>query len=121
VAGNSDKQRTNSGKQRGKPFAKGDSRINRSGRPRGYAAFREAMRGLEDDAREALAEELKVPSRRAFAAKTVLEFGFGKAPSAPDDLEAMKAASLPPGFTKRQVLQLARVEIEEVEDVPQEE
>ncbi len=100
------------GKARGRPFTgKGDPRNNLGGRPAGYAAYREKMRVHSDEAIAALVADLEVPEKRAFAAKTILEFSWGKAPAAPDDLEALRDSGIN-GWTAAQVLELAKTKEE---------
>lgn len=81
MAANSD----GSGKRRrgkGRPFTKGDQRINRAGRPKVYKEFVENYRELEPEAREVLRKQLKSRSEwvKQGAAKTILERAWGKAP-----------------------------------------
>mgnify|MGYP007112198659 CR=1 FL=1 len=98
----------------GRPFVKGVSG-NPSGRPKGYAAFRDGMRELTPEAIEALRQDLLNPDRRTAAARAVLEYAWGKAPSAPDDLESQRRQQvLPEGLTLHEVRQLARLSDEEV-------
>lgn len=75
---------------RGRPFEKGKS-PNPGGRPKGYAEFRELCREKTPEAMEALVSMLsKRDSTAAMAARTLLEYGWGKPQSAPEDLEAVK-------------------------------
>lgn len=84
-----DKSAQKSDKVRGKPFTgKNDPRRNDGGRPAGYAAYREKMRGHTDAAIQALVDDLQVPDKRAFAAKEILVQGWGRPPAAPEDRDA---------------------------------
>lgn len=86
----------NSEKQRGRPFEKGDSRINRGGRPKGYNAFRKKFRDREknDKLREdlyAMATDPETPAKdRLMAMRLYWEYGWGKSPAAPDDNDALR-------------------------------
>lgn len=109
-AENSEKQQKR--KPRGKPFAKGkgaDPRINRNGRPKGYAEFLESLRDLTPDALDVVREKLK--QKNADVALKVLERAWGKAPAAPEDHEALKEAL--PKLTARQLVALAKLPDEE--------
>ncbi len=111
MAENSGKQR----KPRGRPFVKGQSG-NPAGRPKGYEAFRASFREEKD--LEKIRKRLLTclgntakDSDAINAARLWYEYGFGKAPSAPDDNEALRATGrLPPGLTADQVLAIARGE-----------
>ena len=101
----------------GKPFQKGDSRINKGGRPRGYAAFRKSFRGITDhEAIQARLREIMVSGEAKdaiSAAKLWLEYGWGRAPAAPEDNKALSESGrggLPSGLTAEQVLAIARGE-----------
>ena len=86
----------NSDKQRGKPFAKGDQRINRGGRPKGYNAFRKSFRGIKDhEVIQARLREIMAGGEAKdaiSAAKLWLEYGWGKSPAAPEDNKALAAS-----------------------------
>lgn len=104
----------NSAKQRrkppvGKPFQKGDARINREGRPGGYAEFRELCRAKTPEAVESLVGALANGDASAVAAaRVLLEYGWGKPSSAPEDLEAVKAGGLQlPQLTREDLLAIA--------------
>lgn len=108
----------NSGKQqkpRGKPFPKGKSG-NPGGRPKGYEAFRESFRAEKDlnVIRERLqkifSDDASKDSDVVLAARLWYEYGFGKAPAAPEDNEALRGVGLPAGLTAAQVLAIARGE-----------
>jgi hypothetical protein len=62
----------------GRPFSKGDPRINRMGRPKVPAEFVEAMRDRTPAAVDALVRALKSPRTRVEAAKVILGYSFGK-------------------------------------------
>lgn len=98
----------------GKQFVKGKSG-NVGGRPKGYAAFRKSFRGVEDTAliRARLLELIAADgSQSVAAAKLWLEYGWGRAPAAPEDNAALRESGrgLPPGLTAEQLLALARGE-----------
>lgn len=110
----------NSGKQqkakpRGKPFVKGQSG-NPGGRPKGYDSFREGFREEKDLSvikkrlMDIFSEESAKDSDVIMAARLWYEYGFGKAPAAPDDNEALRASGLPRELTAAQVLAIARGE-----------
>jgi hypothetical protein len=92
VAENSNKQQK---KPRGRPFKPGESG-NPGGRPPGYAAFRESFRAEKD------LDVIKKRLMKIFtngdakdadvimASRLWYEYGFGKAPSAPEDNEALQ-------------------------------
>lgn len=107
----------NTKKQHGKPFTKGDARINRGGRPKGYNAFRKAFRGEKDN--EAIRERLKAifdnpeakDSDVIMATRLWWEYGWGKAPSAPEDNAAIRDSGRPlAGATKEEILAALRGE-----------
>lgn len=77
TAGNSGKQQKPKAKPRGRPFPKGTGG-NPSGRPAGYAEYREKCREYTDASLAALAADLGLVDKRAFAAKTLLEHGWGR-------------------------------------------
>lgn len=77
----------------GKPFKKGDERINRGGRPADYGAFRELCRSKSPQAVETLVCALDEGGAPAVAAaRVLLEYGWGKPASAPEDLDAVREA-----------------------------
>lgn len=107
-AQNSAKQR-----QRGKPFVKGDSRINKGGRPADYGEFRELCRSKSPKAVDALEAALANGDASAVAAaRVLLEYGYGKPSSAPEDLEAVRegGASLSV-LTRDELLKIAKGEV----------
>lgn len=63
------------------PWQKGQSG-NPAGRPKSYGKFRKLCREATPEALEALRAALAEPGERVPAAKTLLEFGWGKAPTA---------------------------------------
>ena len=68
-----------------KPFVKGDARINRRGRPKSFNQLREkVLRFLAEQADDTSGTRLDVILLELAASdpKTLLEFGFGKVPSA---------------------------------------
>lgn len=88
---------------------------NPAGRPKGYEAFRESFRAEKDIAK--IQKRLRAEIRSGKGSDAVnairlwFEYGFGKAPSAPEDNEALRATGrLPPGLTADQVLAIARGE-----------
>lgn len=95
---------------------------NKAGRSKSeiasYEQFRNLCRGYETKAVETLAANLDVEKNAVAAARVLLEYARGKAPSAPDDLDALREASLPP-MTARQVLALANSP--EADDAPDDE
>jgi hypothetical protein len=68
---------------RGKPFAKGDSRINLSGRPKEAVHVRDLARQYTEDAINTLAEIMKDQGQpgaaRTAASSALLDRGWGKA------------------------------------------
>lgn len=88
----------------GKPFTKGDPRINRDGPKRGLAALireetgdgeelvRFALRVLRGDETITIGGEAFPPTLRdrEWAADWLANRGFGKPPSAPEDLDAVR-------------------------------
>jgi len=62
----------------GKGGPKKGERRNPSGRPKGYAEYRERCRDYTDASLAALAADLEIVDKRAFAAKTLLEHGWGR-------------------------------------------
>ena len=74
----------------GRPFPKGVSG-NPDGRPGGYAEFREMCRSKSPAAVEALEGALSEGGPSAVAAaRVLLEYGWGKPSSAPEDLDAVR-------------------------------
>ena len=68
------------------------------GRPKMPEELREAFRALAPEAIETLHQVMKTGERdgdRVRAAEVILERGWGKAPAAPEDREAMKEAARP--------------------------
>ncbi len=90
----------NTKKLHGKPFEKGDKRINRGGRPKGYNAFRKSFRSKEKtDAQREMLEDLALnapePKDRLNAIKLMWEYGWGKSPAAPEDNDALRESGRP--------------------------
>ena len=84
------KPAANSAKQRGRPFVKGVSG-NPSGRPADYGAFREMCRAKSPQAVAALEDALaNGDASSVAAARVLLEYGWGKPASAPEDLDAVR-------------------------------
>lgn len=106
----------NSEQQRGKPFQKGDKRINRGGRPKGYNAFRKSFRGIKDhETIQARLRDIMAAGEAKdaiAAAKLWLEYGWGRAPAAPEDNKALSESGGNPmkGLSPEQVLAIARGE-----------
>jgi hypothetical protein len=104
----------NTEKHRGKPFAKGDARINRGGRPKGYNAFRKAFRSESDNAliRERLLAIIREGESKDTinAARLWCEYGWGKSPAAPEDNEAMRESGVRLPLTREEMLAIARGE-----------
>lgn len=96
-------------------FAKGASG-NPGGRPKGYNAFRKRFRDKDDveGVRDALKALHKDPSHKDHfnALKLWIEYGYGKAPSAPDDNKALASSGsgLPAGTTIDDLRALAKGE-----------
>jgi len=108
----SDAQNSAKQRQRGKPFVKGDSRINRGGRPADYGEFRELCRSKSPQAVDALEAALANGDASAVAAaRVLLEYGYGKPSSAPEDLAAVRegGASLSV-LTRDELLKIAKGE-----------
>jgi len=77
----------------GRPFPKGRSG-NPGGRPKVYAEFQELCRSQTPEAIATLVSALKAGDASSVAAaRVLLEYGWGKPPSAPADLAAAKAAN----------------------------
>lgn len=103
----------NSAKQRGRPFQKGDARINRGGRPADYGEFRELCRTKSPAAVQALEAALGEGGAAAVAAaRVLLEYGYGKPSSAPEDLEAVRDAGVGV-LTREDMLRIAKLPKEE--------
>jgi hypothetical protein len=102
--------------QRGKPFAKGDPRINKGGRPKGYNAFRKAFRDVKDVAeiRRRLKELIfgGEASAAIAAAKLWLEYGYGKTPAAPEDNQALAESGKSWPLSREETIALAKGETE---------
>ena len=101
----------NNGKQRGRPFSKGDPRINRGGRPGDYGAFRELCRTKSPQAVQALEAALGEGGTAAVsAARVLLEYGWGKPASSPEDLDAVRegGATALAVLTRDELLTIAR-------------
>lgn len=80
---------------RGKPFAKGeDPRRAANGLPERYWAMREKAQGYGEECIEAAAALLREEAWQARVAgiTILLERGYGKPSSAPEDLDAIKDA-----------------------------
>lgn len=89
----------NSGKQRGKPFAKGQSG-NPGGRPKTSGAVQDLARALTPDAIKALKEALQDDKLKVAAAKVILDRGWG---CAPQSLEMSGKDGGPIEFTVREI------------------
>lgn len=77
-------------KPRGRPFPKGRSG-NPAGRPAEYGHFRELCRSKSPQAVAALEAALaNGDAASVAAARVLLEYGWGKPSSAPEDLDAAK-------------------------------
>ena len=105
----------NTPKQQGGPFKKGDARINRGGRPKGYTAFRKGFRDREKteklrDEVYQLATQGETGQIRLFAIKLWFEYGWGKAPNAPEDNDAVRESGRVP-LTREEALAIARGEV----------
>jgi hypothetical protein len=93
-------------RKRGNPnWVKGGPSPNPAGRARGYEAFRESCREHSPEAVAALVS--KVREGDVSAMRVLLEYGWGKPSSAPEDLEAAREASPLVGLTREQLLRLA--------------
>ena len=86
----SEKQRAKKGGI-GRPFQKGQTG-NATGRPKGWGEFREKCREYTEDSLRALHEALSDDKLKVQAAQVILSYGWGKPPSAPEDLEAVAQA-----------------------------
>ena len=80
------------GRHRGNPaWVKGGPSPNPDGRPGGYAEFREMCRSKSPKAVQALEDALGDGGPSAVAAaRVLLEYGWGKPASAPEDLDAVR-------------------------------
>lgn len=80
------------GRRRGNPsWVKGGPSPNPEGRPGGYVEFREMCRSKSPKAVQALEEALANGDASAVAAaRVLLEYGWGKPASAPEDLDAVR-------------------------------
>jgi len=109
MAENSEKQRKPRG--RGRPFVKGQSG-NPGGRPHGYEAFRESFRAEKDlkKIRKRLLKEISTGkgSDAVNASRLWFEYGFGKAPAAPEDNEALAGAGGGWPLNRAETLALAK-------------
>jgi hypothetical protein len=95
----------------GRPFQKGgDSRRAPGGLPEGYAEFRKACASFSKQAVGVLVDALKDDDGRVRikAAEVLLERAWGKASAAPEDLEALQAASPLAGLTKAEIIAAAK-------------
>jgi hypothetical protein len=92
---------------RGNPKWKKGQSGNPGGRPEGYAAFKAACRERSPKALATLEAALANESLCVQAAKTLLEFGWGRASAAPEDLEAVREGNPLSGLTREQLLRLA--------------
>ena len=102
----------NNGKQRprGRPFPPGTSG-NPHGRPGDYGAFRALCREKSPKAVRALVRALRNgDSSSVAAARVLLEYGWGKPSSAPEDLKALEtSAGALAQLTKEQILAIAQL------------
>jgi len=57
---------------RGKPFVKGDARINRKGRPKSFDAFRELARAIANEPADKLGEPVIVNDKKATVIEMIL-------------------------------------------------
>lgn len=114
MAGNS--QKTAKRKRgRGKPFTKGDPRINRDGRPKVVREWREGMRDLSEEAVTVLRAQMHGKNKFVAqgAAKFVIEQGWGKATqphehSGPEGQPIQVAARPLGNLTDAELIQLER-------------
>lgn len=86
---------------------------NPSGRPGGYAEFREMCRSKSPQAVEALEGALTEGGPSAVAAaRVLLEYGWGKPASAPEDLDAVRegGGNALAVLTRDELLKIARGE-----------
>lgn len=79
----------------GKVKAGGGS-LNPGGRPKGYADFREACRERSPRALATLEAALDDEKLKVQAALAIISYGYGKPPSAPEDLEAVAGGAQAP-------------------------
>ena len=100
-----DAQNTGNAAKRGKPFVKGDPRINKGGRPGQLGEFRELCRSHTPEAVQALVNALSSGGTEAVAASRVLlEYGWGKPSAAPEDNDALRESGLGGALAKLQEL-----------------
>jgi hypothetical protein len=95
----------------GKPFQKGDARINRGGRPGDYGEFRALCRSKSPESVAALVDALGEGGAPAVAAaRVLLEYGWGKPASAPEDLDAVRegGGNVLGVLTQEQLMEIAR-------------
>ena len=97
-------------RKRGNPnWVKGGPSPNPSGMPAGHAELRALCRKHTPEAIAALAARVAQGGVDCVAAaRALLEYGWGKPSSAPEDLEAVREASPLAGLTREQLLALAR-------------
>jgi hypothetical protein len=102
------------GKPRGRPFQKGASG-NPGGRPADYGEFRALCRTKSPQAVAALEAALaNGDSASVAAARVLLEYGWGKPSSAPEDLEAARNGG------GQMLAQLSRAELLAIAELPEE-
>lgn len=81
---------------------------NPGGRPKGYAEFRQLCRDHSPEAVETLVTVLGTGDAASVAAaRVLLEYAWGKPASAPEDLDAVTAASPFAGLSLEQLRELA--------------
>jgi hypothetical protein len=103
-----DTPRTKPTPVRGRPWSPGESG-NPGGRPGGYAEFRGLCRKKTAEAIDTRTAALGEGGAVAVAAaRVLLEYGWGRPSSAPEDLEAVREGNPLAGLTREQLLLLAR-------------
>jgi hypothetical protein len=83
---------------------------NPLGHPKGFAEFRAACREYSTEALNVIVETLRSEDEKVAleAAKALLERAWGKAPAAPEDLDAMKATNPLAGLTTAEILAVVK-------------